>query len=58
MQRVNVILGHNVEYIGSMSRLPILVPECSKVRQLGGGGGMPNRREIWLFQGVNVDEIG
>ncbi len=23
-----------------------------------GRGGMPNRREIWLFQGVNMDEIG
>ncbi len=25
-----MILGHNVEYTGSMSRLPILVLECSK----------------------------
>ncbi len=23
-----------------------------------GGGGMPNRTEIWLFEGVKVDEIG
>ncbi len=30
MERVDVILGHIVEYTGSMSRLPILVPECSK----------------------------
>ncbi len=25
-----MILGHNVEYMASMSRLPILVLECSK----------------------------
>ncbi len=36
MERADVILGHNVEYTGSMSRLPILVPECSKGRQLEG----------------------
>ncbi len=34
-----------------------LVLECSKGSHLE-GGGMPNRREIWLFQGVNMDEIG
>ncbi len=28
MERVDVILGHNVEYTGPMSRLPVLVPEC------------------------------
>ncbi len=27
-------------------------------RNSPGGGAMPNRRDIWLFQGVNVDEIG
>ncbi len=57
VERVDLILGHNVEYTGPMSRLPILVPECSKGTQLG-GGGMPNRTEKWLFQGVKVDEIG
>ncbi len=30
MEHVDVILGHNVQYTGSMSRLPILVLECSK----------------------------
>ncbi len=49
---------HNVQYTGSMLRLPILVLECSKGRQLQGAGGMPNRREIWLFEGLNMDEIG
>ncbi len=57
VERGDVILGHNVEYTGSMSRLPILVLECSKGRQLE-GGGMPNRRrEIWPLQGVKVDEM-
>ncbi len=32
-----MILGHNVEYTGSMSRLPILVLECSKGGHLEGG---------------------
>ena len=27
-------------------------------RMAPGGGAMPNRTEIWLFQGVKVDEIG
>ena len=56
MEHVDVILGHNVENRGSMSRLPILVPECSKGRQLE-GGAMPNRTEIWHFEGVNADEM-
>ncbi len=29
-ERVDVILGHNVEYRGSKARLPISVLECSK----------------------------
>ncbi len=37
----------------SVLRLPIL-PECSKGGHLE--GGMPKRREIWLFQGANMDE--
>ncbi len=27
-------------------------------RRLPGKGAMPNRTEIWLFEGVKVDEIG
>ncbi len=46
MEHVDAILGHNVEYTGSMSRLPILVLECSKGGHLEGGGGMPSRTEI------------
>ncbi len=34
VESVDVILGHNVEYTGSMSRLPILVLECSNRSQL------------------------
>ena len=30
VESADVILGHNVEYRGFMSRLPILVLECSK----------------------------
>ncbi len=40
-----------------MSRLPILVLECSKEGHLE-GGGTPNRTEIWLLEGVKVNEIG
>ncbi len=57
MEHVGVILGHNVEYTGSMSRLPILVLECSNRGHLE-GGGMPKRTEKWLFEGGKVDEIG
>ncbi len=38
MERVDVILGHNVEYTGSVSRLPILELECSNGGHLEGGG--------------------
>ncbi len=37
VEHVDMILGHNVEYTGSMSRLPILVLECSKGGHLEGG---------------------
>ncbi len=37
MERVDVILGHNVEYTGSMLRLPVMVLECSKGSHLEGG---------------------
>ncbi len=57
VERVDVILGHNVPYTGSMRRLPILVLECSKEGHLE-GGATPNRTEMWLFEGVKVDEIG
>ncbi len=56
VKHVDVILGHNVEHTGSMSRLPILVLECSKGRLEG--RAVPNRTEICLFEGVKVDEIG
>ncbi len=56
MERADVILGHNVEYTGSMPRLPILALECSKGGHLE-RGGMPKGLEIWPFQGVNADEI-
>ncbi len=56
VEQVDVRLGHNIEYTGSMSRLPILVLECSKGGHLE-GGGMPNRTEKWLFEGENVDEM-
>ncbi len=36
MEHVDVILGHNIEFTGSMSRLPILAPECWNGRQLEG----------------------
>ncbi len=41
MERVSVILGHNVEYTGSKSRLPILVLVLK--RRPPGEGAMPNR---------------
>ncbi len=43
MERVDVILGHNVQYTGPMSRLPILVLECSKEGHLEGGHDKQNR---------------
>ena len=43
VKRVVVILGHNVEYTGSMSRLPILVLECSKGSHLEGGAAKQKR---------------
>ncbi len=56
MEHVDVMLGHNVEYSRLMSRLSILVLECSKGGHLE-GGAMPNRTEKWLFEGENVDEM-
>ncbi len=43
VDRVDVILGHDVEYTGSMSRLPILVLECSKEGHLEGGHAKQNK---------------
>ncbi len=57
VERVDVILGHNVQYTGSVSRLPILALDYSKGRQLEGRGDMPNRTAIWLFQRAKVDEM-
>ncbi len=37
MERVDVRLGHNVDYTGSMSQLPILALECLKGSHLEGG---------------------
>ena len=37
-----MILGHNVEYMGSMSRLPTLVLEGSKGGHLEGGHAKQN----------------
>ncbi len=33
VEHIDVILGHNVEYTRSMSRLPILVLECSNAKK-------------------------
>ncbi len=44
MKHVDVILGHDVEYRDSMSRLPILVLECSKRSHM-------ERVDVWLFEG-------
>ncbi len=49
MGRVAVILGHNVEYTGSMSRLLILVPECSKGSHPEGGGAACQTEEKFGF---------
>ncbi len=46
--------GHNVGCRGSMSRLPILVLECSKGRHLA---GILKRLEMWLLDGAKVDEV-
>ena len=50
MERVDVILGLNVEYTGSMSRLPILVLECSKGTDLG-GGACQTEEKFGFFKG-------
>ncbi len=50
MERVDVILGHIGQYRELMSRLPILVLECSK-------GRCRERVEIRLFGRIKVDDI-
>ncbi len=30
VERIDLVLGHNVEYTGPVLRLPVLVLECSK----------------------------
>ncbi len=55
MDCVDMILGHNVEYTGSVSRLPIWGLEWSNGSHLE-RGGMPIRTEIWHFQGMKVDK--
>ncbi len=51
-KHIDMILGHNVEQRGSMLKLPISVLECTEEAIWRG------RLEIWLFQGVNLGEIG
>ncbi len=56
MKHIDLLLGHNVGYKGSMSRLAIKVLQCFKERPPG-DRGMPKGIKIWLFQGVKVDKI-
>ncbi len=51
MEHIDVILGHNVEYRASMSRLPMLVLARVLKRKTTRDGGMSNRIENWHFQG-------
>ncbi len=51
MERVDVILGHNVDYRGSMLRLPILVLKWSKGSHLEGGGGHTKQNRNLAFLG-------
>ena len=51
------MLGHNVDYTESMSRLPILVPECSKGGHLERGPCQTEQKFVF-FQGVNMNELG
>ncbi len=46
VEHVDVILGHNVQYAGSISRLPILVLECSKEDHLEGAGHTKQNRNV------------
>ncbi len=53
VEHVDVILGNNGEYTGSMSRLPILVLECSK------GGHLPrsiSKFHLIMFRYSVVDD--
>ncbi len=50
-----MILRRNVQYRGSLSRLPILVLECSN--KTNWRGRHTKQAENWLFQGADVDEI-
>ncbi len=52
-----MILGHNAEHTVSMSRLPILVLECSKGRHLETRPCQTGLK-FGLFEGVNIDKIG
>ena len=56
VERVDVILGHNVEYTGSMSRLPILELEGSKGSHLERGPCQTEEKFSFL-QGRNVNEM-
>ena len=48
VEHVDVILGHNVEYTCSMSRLPILVLQCSKRSHLEGNHAKEKRNLAFL----------
>ncbi len=52
-----MILGHTVEYTGSVLRLPILELECSKEGHLE-GGPRQTEQKCGFLRGVKVDEIG
>ena len=55
VEHIDMIHGHNIGYGGSMSGMPILVLQCSKWDQLEREA--PNRLEISLLQGANIDEM-
>ncbi len=45
VEDIDMILGHYIEYRGSMSQMPIWVLECSKLHQLEGEA----RQRGWKF---------
>ncbi len=55
VERVDVRLGHNVQYTGQCQGCPFWCQSAQK--EATWRGGTPNRTEIWLFQGVKVDEM-
>ncbi len=51
-----MMIGHNVEYRGSVSRLTIVVLQCSKRDQLEGAARQRGRK-FSFFRGENVDDM-